>query len=103
MQANRCFSKSRRDRQEVRQALGDRRLLWLPSAVAEVKTSRTETEHTETAKKDSWPGGRTRCITAVFNKKPGSADLSGGNFSKHPAELEERWDRRAALIAAFLF
>lgn len=43
------------------------------------------------------------CITAVFNKRHSSIDLNGGNFSKHPAELKDRWNPRAGLIEGFLF
>lgn len=84
----------------------DKSLLWLLSAVNEVKTTRT-VERTyregEKRKEDSWPGRRTYCITAVFNKRHSSIDLSGGNFSKHPAELKDRWNPCAGLIEGFLF
>lgn len=90
---------------------GVKSLLWLLSAVNEVKTTRREQNSEEKIqrkkkgkkKKDSWPGCRTYCITAVFNKRHSSIDLSGGNFSKHPAELKGRWDPCAGLIEGFLF
>lgn len=76
-------------------------LRWLRSAVNEVKTTRREQKSEEKIrrggekknegkrrKKDSWPGCRTYCITAVFNKRHSSIDLRRGNFSKHPVELK---------------
>ena len=85
-------------------------LLWLLSAVNEVRTTRREQnteekiqrEGKKVMKKKRFLAG-TYCITSVFNKRLSSIDLSVGNFSKHPAELKGQWDPCAGLIEDFLF
>lgn len=76
-------------------------LLWLLSAVSEVKTSRGEQRGKK--KRDSWPACGTHCFTAAFNKRHSSIDPSGGSFSKHPAELKVRRDPCVGLTKGFLF
>lgn len=84
-------------------------LLWLLSAVNEVKTTRNEQNcerkvqrekkrRKRRRKKDSWQQYRTYCTTAVLNKKRSSIDLSVGNFSKHPAQLKKKKSRELPVM-----
>lgn len=78
---------------------GVKSLLWLLSAVSEVKTVEQQKKNLKkfvlATVQDS--------ITAVFNEKKCCIDHTVGNSSKHPVKLKGQGAPCAGLIEGFLF